>query len=144
YKYFNAGTGAILAGSADVVAKVAQARKLFGGGLYHAWPYAAVALHYLDGFTERYQKAVGTARGLFARLEKDSRFRVEPIPNGSNIFKLHVRVADRKVYQASLKDRGVHVRAPGGDGPWLLFINESAGRRPADELARAFVEALPG
>src|SRR5207248_1734356 len=77
YKYFNAGTGAILAGPAAVVGQVAQARKLFGGGLYHAWPYAAVALHYLDGFTERYQKAMATARALFARLEKDSRFRVE-------------------------------------------------------------------
>src|SRR5262249_8435806 len=46
YKYFNAGTGAILAGSAEVIAKVARERKLFGAGLYHAWPYAAVALHY--------------------------------------------------------------------------------------------------
>ena len=144
YKYFNAGTGAILAGPAAVVGQVAQARKLFGGGLYHAWPYAAVALHYLDGFTERYQKAMATARALFARLEKDSRFRVEPVPNGTNIFKLYVRGGDRKKYQAALKARGVQVRVPADDRPLLLFVNESVGRRPADELARAFIEALRG
>lgn len=143
YKYFNAGTGAILAGPAGVIGQVAQARKLFGAGLYHAWPYAAVALHYLDGFVERYQKAVGTARALFARLEKDPRFRVEPVPNGTNIFRLHVRVGDRKKYQAALAARGVQVRAPGGDLPWLLLVNESAGRKSADELAGAFIETLP-
>ncbi len=29
-------------------------RRMFGGGLRQAWPYAAVALHYLDGFAERF------------------------------------------------------------------------------------------
>src|SRR5262249_26709712 len=52
-----------------------HARKLFGGGLYQGWPYAAVALHYLDGFPERFRKAVATATAPFARLGKPPRFR---------------------------------------------------------------------
>ena len=34
---------------------------MFGGSLPHAWPYAAVALYFLDGFAERLQQAVAAA-----------------------------------------------------------------------------------
>jgi threonine aldolase len=144
YKYFNAGTGAVLAGPRRVIEQVSHARKVFGGGLYQAWPYAAVALHYLDGFSERNQKAIATARALFARLEKHPRFRVERIPNGTNIFKLHVKDAPVVKYHAALSSLKVHVGRPGKDGsPFVLVVNESLNRRSAEELARAFIEALP-
>jgi hypothetical protein len=32
---------------------------MFGGGLNTVWPFAVVALHYLDGFSQRY-----ASRGL--------------------------------------------------------------------------------
>jgi threonine aldolase len=145
YKYFNAGTGAVLAGPRGVIEAVAHARKVFGGGLYQAWPYAAVALHYLEGFAERFGKAVATARDLFARLGEHPRFRVEPIPHGTNIIKLHVADVGGARYQAALRERGVLVRDPGrGATAFVLTVNESLNRRPAAELARAFVEALPG
>src|SRR4029077_3539697 len=51
YKYFNAASGAILAGPRDVIDGIYHGRRMFGGGLNHAWPFAVVALHYLDGFT---------------------------------------------------------------------------------------------
>jgi threonine aldolase len=38
---------------------------MFGGGLRQAWPYAAVALHYLDGFGERFAEAAAMADELF-------------------------------------------------------------------------------
>lgn len=145
YKYFNAAGGAILAGSKAAVNAVAHARKLFGAGLFQAWPQAAVALHYLDGFGERYQKAVATAKALFAELQKDSRFRVEGYPGGTNIFKLHVDGADPKRYTAELKSRGILIRRAQRNAPdFLLFVNESLNRRPADQLARAFMYALGG
>jgi threonine aldolase len=144
YKSFNAGTGAVLAGPPDVIEQVIHARKVFGGGLYQAWPYAAVALHYLDGFAERYQKAVTAARALFARLQENPRFRVELIPNGSNVVRLHVKDVDAVKYRAALESRGVGVSAPNtGGSVFALVINESVNRRPADELARVFIEALP-
>src|SRR5262249_46356629 len=132
------------AGPRRVIEQVGQARKVFGGGLYQGWPYAAVALHYLDGFAERYQKAVATSRALFARLEKHARFRVETVAMGTNIVKLHVKDVDGAKYQAALKGRGVFVGNPGPDSSgFLLVINESLNRRPADELAKSFIEALP-
>jgi threonine aldolase len=144
YKYFNAGTGAVLAGPPEVIEQVVHARKVFGGGLYQAWPYAAVALHYLDGFDHRYQKAVTTARALFARLQENPRFHVDLVPNGSNVVRLHVKDADARKYRAALESRGVGVNAPSDGGSvFVLVVNESANRRPADELARIFIEALP-
>ena len=34
-------------------------RRMFGGGLSQAWTSAAVALHYVDGFEDRFGKLSG-------------------------------------------------------------------------------------
>jgi threonine aldolase len=143
YKYFNAGGGAVLAGPAAVVDAVAHARKLFGGGVYQAWPQAAVALHFFTGFPERYARAVAAAKTLFAALAKDSRLRVEGYPCGTNVIKLHVTDVDPKKYQEALRARGILLRPAGRDSHELrLAVNESLNRRPAEELARDFIESL--
>lgn len=141
YKYFAAGTGAVLAGPRSVIEQVAHYRKLFGGGMLHAWPYAAVALHFLNGFSERYQKAVANAKAMLEQLEKHPRFRVERIPNGTNIVKLHVKEVDGARYRESLQSKGVEIDGS-GSGEFTLRINESANRRSGDELAKAFMESL--
>jgi len=66
YKYFNAAGGAVLAGSRHVLDNLHHQRRMFGGGLRQAWPYAAVALHYLDGFGERFGHAAAAADNLYA------------------------------------------------------------------------------
>jgi threonine aldolase len=143
YKYFCAGTGAVLAGPRTVIEKVAHARKLFGSGLLHAWPYAAVALHYAEGFLERYRKAVAVARDLFQSLEQHSGFRLEEIPRGTNICRLHVPAKDLGQYARNLKKHDILVVPPPQGGTALrLTINESLNRRSADELTKAFVVAL--
>src|SRR3989442_11320985 len=68
YKYFNAAGGAVLAGPRQLLENLYHQRRMFGGGLRQAWPYAAVALHYLDGFSERFQQAAATADTLFQAL----------------------------------------------------------------------------
>src|SRR5438309_1604274 len=57
YKYFNAASGAILAGPRDVIDGMFHTRRMFGGGLSSVWPFAAVALHYLPGFGDRFGRA---------------------------------------------------------------------------------------
>jgi hypothetical protein len=37
----------------------------------------------------------------------------------------------------------VSVRAPRGESAFTLVVNETLNRRPAEEMARAFIEALP-
>ena len=58
YKYFNAPSGAILAGPRALLDEMFHTRRMFGGGLARVWPFAAIALHYFDGFSERYAQAV--------------------------------------------------------------------------------------
>jgi hypothetical protein len=88
---------------------------------------------------------VVTSQALFARLHKHPRFRVELVTHGTNVVRLPVKGAPGAKYQAALKSRGVHVRPPRGDGSaFELVVNEWLNRRQADELARAFVESLPG
>ena len=57
WKYLNAASGAILAGPRALLDGLYHERRMFGGSLPHAWPYAAVALHFLDGFAERFAEA---------------------------------------------------------------------------------------
>jgi threonine aldolase len=144
YKYFNAATGAVLAGPAGVIERVAHARKLFGGGLLHAWPYTAVALYYADGFSERFRKAVAAARVLFDTLQKTSGFRLETVPEGTNICRLHLPTTDGARYAKNLKEKGILILPPRkNSAEILLYVNESLNRRSPEQLARAFVEALP-
>jgi len=143
YKYFGAATGAVLAGPKTVIEKVAHARKLFGGGLLHAWPYTAVALHFADGFLDRFQKAVGVARALFDALGQHSGFRIEEIAHGTNICRLHVPTKDLAQYARNLTKHDILLAPPRkGADALMLVVNESLNRRPAEELAKAFVSAI--
>ena len=141
YKYFNAASGAILAGPRDLLNEMFHTRRMFGGGLAQAWPFAAVALHYLSGFGERYARAVRTAHELTTALRKHGAFTVEPIPRGTNLFRLKVHTTDAGSFQKRLATRGVMLAAPQGD-TFLVAVNETITRMPAAELADRFASAL--
>src|ERR1700756_3628942 len=68
YKYFNAAGGAVLAGPRQLLDNLYHQRRMLGGSLRQAWPYAAVALHFLDGFDARFRRAIKTAERLFRAL----------------------------------------------------------------------------
>ena len=141
YKYFNAAAGAILAGPKALLADLYQTRRMFGGGLPHVWPYAAVALHYADGFERRFRSAVETSEAVIAALRADSNFTVETVPNGTNVFRLRTQGVNAPVYLGRLEAAGVSAREPTGD--WLtLQVNETWARIPAAEIAARFRKAL--
>jgi threonine aldolase len=145
YKYFNAASGAILAGPKDLIERIAHDRKVFGSGLAQAWPFAAVALHYLEGFPQRLQKAIKTAKAMFTLLEANPRFRVEAAAQGTNIYKLHVKDVDPMMYREVLLGRGIRVPRPNPEEGFQgvrLIVNESVNMRSAQELAKVFIESL--
>jgi threonine aldolase len=100
YKYFNAASGAVLAGPEKLLANLFHTRRMFGGGLPNVWPFAAVANHYFDGFTERHRKAVSAPESVIATLQKDPRFKVTRVPNGTNAFLLPVNGVDARTYRS--------------------------------------------
>jgi threonine aldolase len=116
---------------------------MFGGALPQAWPLAAVALHYVDGFEERFAAGVRASEELISKLDAIGSLRVERIANGSNVFKLHVEVADLERVRERLARRNVLIPAPAGQfRGFVLKVNETLARRPADETAGAFAEAV--
>jgi len=138
YKYFNAAGGAILAGPRALLDDIYHTRRMYGGGLYHAWPYAAVALHYLDGFTERFSRAISVSHDLMRSLERLDGIAIERIPSGTNLFRLRATRTNAVALQKGLAARGIVLANPSADGTFLLGVNESWNRTTGAELADAF------
>ena len=89
YKYFNAPFRAILTVPAPLIEAATILRHQFGGGVLHAWESAAVALHYLDGFEDRYSQAARSGEQLLRILEQKSKIRnVDRVEAGFNVFQL--------------------------------------------------------
>ncbi|MBK7679873.1 MAG: hypothetical protein KA428_10490 [Chitinophagaceae bacterium] len=143
YKYFNAASGAILAGPKSIIAPMYQNRRMFGSGLNQAWPFTAVANYYLDGFAERFVKAVAVSEDLIKKLSANSRFEIHRIASGTNIFRLTVKGMEAKTFVENLKSKNVIARA-GGPTPndLILQVNESLLHSSAAELESIFVKSL--
>jgi len=142
YKYFNAASGAILAGTRELLDGIYHVRRMFGGGLCHAWPFAAVALHYLTGFSDRFSRAVRSSDELIRALNEHEAFTVERIPSGTNLFHLRVNRTDAGVFQKKLAALGVILPPPSPDGRFLIGVNETLNRTTAANLADAFRRAI--
>ena len=142
YKYFNAPSGAILAGPRSLLDGMFHTRRMFGAGLPAAWPFAALAHHYLPGFTDRFRQAVHTAETWTGLISDHEAFSVERINNGTNLFHLQVTGTDPLLFRTKLERADVVVGRPTGTGQFLIAVNETWNRRPADEMAAVFVEAL--
>ncbi len=143
YKYFNAASGAMLAGPKDIIDGMYHGRRMFGGGLNHAWPFALVALHYLDGFGDRFGKAVKTSEDFIRTLRQHERFAVERVPLGTNLFRLQVRGTDAAAFQKRLAAAGIMLPAAQRD-TFIVGVNETLNRTSASQLSDAFVRALAG
>ena len=141
YKYFNAASGAILAGPRALLDGMYHDRRMFGGGLNHVWPFAAVALHYLSGFGDRYSKAVRISEDLIGQLGRHDRFAIARITPGTNLFRLQLKSGDAVALQKRLAAKGVMLGTPDRD-TFLVGVNETWNRMTAAQLADAFVQAV--
>ncbi len=135
YKDFNAASGAILAGPKAFTAELYQTRRMFGGGMPQVWPFAAVALHYAPSFLDDYKKAMETANKLISLLSRNPRFRVERVPNGTNVFLLHLKDADPEKFRKKLLEQNIELPppAPGFNG-FAMKINTTLLRSTPEEI----------
>jgi len=116
--------GAILAGPKDVIDGMYHGRRMFGGGLSAAWPFALVALHYLTGFEERYARAVRISEDWIRGLQQHEAFAIDRVPSGTNLFRLRVKGIDAVTFQKRLAANGVTLSAPQRD-TFLIGVNET-------------------
>lgn len=141
WKCFNAASGAVLAGSKALLADMFHVRRMFGGNLWGAWPFAAVASHYADGYVERLTAAVKVAEDAWKLLARDDRFMIERVKNGTSLVRVIPRVADEAAYRERLVKRGVTLSPPEAVGFWLK-VNETARGASPEAIAEAFQSAL--
>ncbi len=143
YKYFNAASGAILAGPKSFIEPLFHTRRMFGSGLSQAWPFTLIANYYVDGFEERYAKSVAISETLFTNLAKHSQFKIQKIPYGTNITKLILENVNAKMFTENLIKNSIHVgyRAT-SPNELLLQTNESLINSTAAELENIFIKSL--
>lgn len=143
YKNFNAASGAILAGTKTFTKDLYHTRRMFGGGMPSVWPFAAVALNYLDGFLEAYKKSLETAYHLFEKLQQKEQFRVQPFPDGTNTTKLIVTDVNPEHFQSNLKEKNIDIgKGDPENGTYYIKINPSILRKNPEEIASIFFESI--
>ena len=145
-KYLGAPFGAILAGPQSFIDGLHHDRRMFGGSLPAAWMAAALVLHTLDGFEERFAAAMSRFRLLLPQLNRLEGLRAAPLPDGSNIIPLHLDPAvHRDTFTQRLREHGIVLPAgsphDAGD-PVLLTVNTTILRQEPDHLLAGFAAAL--
>ncbi|MEE8301654.1 MAG: beta-eliminating lyase-related protein [Candidatus Tectomicrobia bacterium] len=142
-KCFNAAAGAILAGPVALTENLYHIRRMFGGSLAQAWPNAAVALQFVDDFIEAYRSAWREAETLFQLLDDHHAFRVEHIPDGTHIVRLHIANTNLKQFRDRLMQHHIHLPpVTSGQGWFSLKINPSLNRSCGRALAEAFMGCI--
>lgn len=141
WKCFSSGSGAILAGPRSLLSDLFHMRRMFGGALHAAWPFAAVARHFADGLIDRLRFGVRASEALVAELSAQNALRFERVENGTSRLRLVVRGVDPAAYRSRLLARGVCLPEP-EDGAFWLTVNETWDRISARDLAAALRAGL--
>ena len=146
WKYLNAANGAILAGPRNLLDGLYHQRRMFGGSLPRAWPEAAVALYYLDGFGDRFGRAAEVAKALFAALRDHKLVLIDCTGLATNVTPLRVSGGGAASLSEKLVDRGIVIRAASkvsaSGAEFALYTNETILCRPVEKTIDAFTGAL--
>ena len=140
YKYFGAPFGAILLGDSKWIDGMYHTRRMFGGGLSHAYFAAALAYQGAQGFEARFQEAMRKGRELFAKVNTLGGIRVTEFEHGSNIFPLTLDDAiDHQGMIEELRRRDIHVYpSEGADTVSSLTVNTTILRQSNEDIFSAF------
>jgi len=143
YKDFNAASGAILVGDKSFTNGLYHIRRMFGGGMAQVWPFAAVAVNYLDSFIPDYKESLVHAEKLFALLRNNPKVEINTLSNGSNVFQMKVINTDLQKMKKQLEENNIFWPAANAKDGFIYFkINPSILRKSVDALSKHFLEAI--
>jgi threonine aldolase len=143
WKCFNAASGAVLAGSKKFTENLFHERRMFGGSLPAAWAFAAVALHFSDGFIDEYSRAWANAEKFFSLIKKQEKTEVIMLDKGSHIVRVNIKNTNLKKLVQYLAKQNITLPDPDATG-FLLKVNPSINRDTPENLAQHFADALRG
>ena len=123
WKYFNSLNGAILAGPSALLDGMFNVRRMFGGALWNAWPFALLARHYAEGFVDRLKAAIAVSED-FIRAVGSSNAQIERDPERDEHLQAHRRRGEV----------GARSRTPASSGTCCCRTPPNAPIRPAFTL----------
>ncbi|SEP66775.1 L-threonine aldolase [Hyunsoonleella jejuensis] len=143
YKYLNANGGAMLCGDAEIIDQISHQRKILGGNMFQNWNNTAIALHYLDGITERLHQVVVTAKILIIELNKIDGITISPTKNGTNIYTLNLadNINSKELAEKLFEEHNILIR-PSENGMLRFAVNESLLTRDVQEIINAWKTAV--
>ena len=142
WKCFNAASGAVIAGSKNFTEGLFHLRRMFGGGLPQAWPFASVAMRYVDSYLKDYASAWHVADEFLAAIQKSDRMTVGKVANGTSAFQVAVSGVDPRTFADRLLKKNIFLpQLQKESGVFWLTVNCTLNRTSARDLAGAFVEA---
>lgn len=121
-------------------------RRMFGGALFNAWPFAVLARHYADGFVERFASAIAVSVE-FNRAIAGGPIRIETVPNGTNVFRMIITDPKAEALPERLRARGIVLPSPSkGPEGWVfvLNVNETWNRTTGAHLGEQVRRGLSG
>ncbi|MDB5158441.1 MAG: aminotransferase class I/II-fold pyridoxal phosphate-dependent enzyme [Mucilaginibacter sp.] len=144
YKYWGANGGAMLCGSKNIISQMEHLIKVHGGTAFSCWTNAAMALHHLEGLTERLKLSADKANTLFTSLNELPGLSVKAIANGSNIFDLHLPqgIDPAKFRKAMATADQIQIGRANKENLVKLRINETLLLQDNQKIIRAFSSAL--
>jgi threonine aldolase len=141
YKDFNAASGAVLCGSKEFTKDLYHERRMFGGGMPQAWPFALVANHFADSFIADYRKALESFNKFKDILNLSGRFKLSSIENGTNVFRMEVDTVNIQKFRSVLEKNNIFLPAPSGN-TFYPKTNTTLLRVDPDRLAEIFLACL--
>ena len=145
WKHFNAASGAILAGDADVIEGLYHQRRMFGGALPNAWPATAVALRFVDSYLDDYARSWQVADRLITLLQDDHRLSFETLPHGTSRFFMTATGVAPDILRERLAAQGVALSHGHPDtGRFAMQVNPTLLRTSAEAIAAKFSAAAGG
>lgn len=139
YKYLNATGGAILCGDAEIIDQLSHQIKIHGGTMFQSWNNTSIALHFLDGITERLDQVVITANKLIDELNKIDGINITSMKNGTNIFNLKLthNISSKELSKILFEEHNIRLRSS-ENGIVRFAVNESLLTRDLQKIVDAW------
>ncbi|MDG2089930.1 MAG: beta-eliminating lyase-related protein [Gammaproteobacteria bacterium] len=142
WKCFNSNVGAILAGPRSKLENMFHTRRMFGGNLFHGWPSALVAKHYMEGFTDRLRSAVEISETFYSAIKDIPSVQLTRVVNGTNLAGITLDGVDIAEMRRRLAELNIMIGQPNADDRITLSVNETWNQTTGELLADAFARSL--